>query len=234
MDTNRYENFPQPPSFEAVLKTLNSSLLSVIREAIAEGCLHVSEYANWQAEPIDFSLAPNLVRHKAKQYLASQGQEAQEEDCEKAAFATEQISNNGLCLKAPGFRIRILKSADDGSIPQPGNSTTRQNFYNQLQALLDFEEFRNGNSRVQPVWGLIVHWTVDSKYDLLRLCIALPLSATRNDSGRLIVESAFDEPCWTKSQPNVVRFGETAPPTNLDLPIEEEADGKTGEDHSEG
>ena len=76
------------------------------------------------------------------------------------------IPNNGICIRVPGFVVRVLKSADDGGVPAPGDSTPRQNFYNQKQAILDFKEFRNGNKQAQPTWGVIVHWLVDKDYNL--------------------------------------------------------------------
>ncbi len=234
MNTRKPSNFPEPPSFEAVLKKLKETLFDTIQEALAEGTLHVSEYSNWQAESIDFALAPNLVRHKAKQYLISRGQETKDEEEEDtAAFETEQVPNNGLYTIASGFRVRILKSSEDGSVPPPGISETRKNFYNQLQALIDYEELRNGDERVQPTWGLIVHWTVDEKYNLLKLSVALPLRFAKNESGKLAVECAFDEPFWIRPpQSNVIPIQDAPvpPPTTLDIPIEEETGEKTGEE----
>src|SRR6267142_3681944 len=135
--------FPDPPNFDVVLEKLKP-LLDTISEAVQEGTLHVREYCKWQAESIDFALAPNLVRHKAKQILISSGQDAEDEDEDKMGFDTEPIPNNGIFIKVAGFHVRVLKSPDDGSIPSPGLSIARQNFYKHSQALLDFEEFRNG------------------------------------------------------------------------------------------
>jgi hypothetical protein len=225
-------NFPDPPSYETVAEKLKT-LLGIIQEAIAEGTLHVPEYKTWQAEDaIDFALAPNLVRHKAKQFLISSGQDAKDEE-EGPGFDTEHIPNNGLCMTTPGYKVRVLKSLDEGGVPLPGTSATRQNFYNQLQALIDFPEFRNGNERVQPTWNLIVHWTVDEKYTLLKLSLALPLHFTRNELGKWIVECAFDEPFWTRSLPKPIQIDEPIPPTVLDIPIEEEPEELTGEEPTE-
>jgi hypothetical protein len=194
-----------------IMKTKQASieklkpLLSVLQEAFSEGTLHVSEYVKWQAEPIDFALAPNLVRHKAKKFLLSSGQDATDEE-EEDKFETDRIPNNGICTRVPGFVVRSLKSSDDGGVPPPGTSITRQNFYNQLQALLDFEEFRNGNERVEPNWGLIVHWTVDQEYNLLKLSVALPLKFVKNADGKMVVECAFDEPFWTRPQRKAIEI----------------------------
>jgi hypothetical protein len=225
--------FPAPPNFDVVLERLKS-LLDTISEAAQEGTLHVREYCKWQAESIDFALAPNLVRHKAKQILISSGQDAKDEEEEsKIGFDTEQIPNNGIFIKVPGFHIRVLKSPDDGSIPPPGLSLARQNFYKQFQAVIDFEEFRNGNDHVQPTWSLVVHWSVDEHYNLLRLSLALPLDVTKADNGKLTVECHFNEPFWTKPLPKITVINEQPPVTNLDVPgiqIEEKTDEKTGED----
>lgn len=176
MDTTNQSSFPEPPSFDTVQSKLQEILFNKIVEAIQEGTLHVPEYARWQAESIDYALAPNLVRHKAKKSLISQGQEAKnEEEEDGSAFEIEDVSNNGLYAKVPEFRVRILKSSEDGSVPLPGESEARNNFYKQEQALLDF---------AKPVWNLIVHWKVNREYDLLSLSVALPLRIVKNEMGR--------------------------------------------------
>jgi hypothetical protein len=225
--------FPAPPTFDAVLEKLRP-LLDTISEAVQDGTLHVREYCKWQAESIDFALAPNLVRHKAKQILISSGQDARDEEEEsKMGFDTEPIPNNGIFIKLPGFHVRVLKSPDDGDIPSPGLSLARQNFYKQLQALLDFEEFRNGDEHVQPTWGLVVHWSVDENYNLMKLSLALPLDITKAENGKQIVECHFNEPFWTKPLPNIIVINEQPPVSDLDVPgvqIDENADEKTGEE----
>jgi len=231
MNTPNQSNFPEFPSYEAVLAKLKLILLDRIQEAVAEGTLHVGEYKKLFAEAtIDYALAPNLVRHKAKQYLTDLGQETkEEEEADRIAFKTEDVPNNGLCTKTPGFVVRILKSAEDGSVPPPGISVTRQNAYRQKQALLDFPEHRNGNEHVQPTWTLIVHWTVDSDYNLLKVSIALPIDFDKNE-----VECKFDEPFWVRPDQSKVTpiSGAPAPPpppSTLEVKIEEESDEQTGE-----
>ena len=233
MNTSNQSNFPETPSFEEVSAKLET-LFGRIREAIDEGALHVSEYANWQAEPIDFSLAPNLVRHKAKRYLLERGQDTKNEDDQDKSFKTEQVSNNGLYTTTPGFNVRILKSSDDGSVPPPGLSEARQNFYNQFQAIIDFVEWRNGNRSVQPDWNLIVHWMVDEQYRLVKLSVALPLRPSRSETGKIIPQCAFDEPIWIRPpQSNVapIQGAPPPPPSSLEIPLEEEAE-KSGEEPS--
>lgn len=224
MSTPNPTNFPVPPSFDAVQAKLKQNLLDKIVEAVQEGTLHVPEYANWQAESIDYALAPNLVRHKAKKHLVAEGQETStEEEKDESGFEMPDVSNNGLYIKVFGFEIRILKSSEDGSVPLPGESETRKNFYNQRQAHLDFS---------QPVWNLIVHWTVDSDYNLLSLSIALPLEITKNDMGRAIVECAFDEPFWRRppqASISSIANAPTPPPSSLDIEGIAEEEEKIGE-----
>jgi hypothetical protein len=234
MNTPNQSNFPEPPSFDTVSVRLQAILFDKIVEALQEGTLHVSEYAKWQAEGIDFALAPNLVRHKAKRSLISSGQDTKdEEEADASAYDVKEVSNNGLYTIAPGYNVRILKSAEDGSVPSPGMSVTRKNFYKQDQALLDFPERRNGNERVQPVWNLIVHWTVDAEYNLLKLSVALPLRCMKNETGRTVVECAFDEPFWQRPPQSAVIAITDAPipdaPRSLDLNIVADEE-KTGEE----
>lgn len=231
MNTSIHSNFPEKPTFDFVVAKLKTILLDPIQAAIAEGVLHVLEYKKWCAEPaIDYALAPNLVRHIAKKYLTESGQETNgEEEADSAAFAAEDIPNNGLCVTTPGFIVRILKSAEDGSVPPPGISQARQNFYKHNQGILNF--FPDGSGNEQPTYHLVVHWTVDNNYNLLKVSIALPFDYERNDGGKLDVLCLFDEPYWTKPpQSNVRSITETPNETVLDndLRIETETEEKIG------
>src|SRR5271156_5679735 len=106
MDTANQSNFPVPPDFDAVQTKLKRILFDKIVEALQEGTAHVPEYAKSQAEPIDYALAPNLVRHKAKKSLIAQGQEAKtEEEEDNVGFEIEEVSNNGLFAKVSEFRV---------------------------------------------------------------------------------------------------------------------------------
>jgi hypothetical protein len=73
---------------------------------------------------------------------------------------------------------------------------------------------------------------VDEKYTLLKLSVALPLRLSKSDSGKLLVECAFDEPFWTKPAPRVISIDTEPPVTNQDiggLQIDESGE-KTGEE----
>jgi hypothetical protein len=233
MSTTNQNNFPDNPTFDFVMSRLKSILLDQIQEAIAEGVLHVPEYHRWRGELIDYALAPNLVRHVAKRFLIDRGQAAEGEEVTDApGFEAEEVPNNGLCVNTPGFVVRILKSAEDGSVPRPGISEARRNYYRHNQGILNFEN-GNGNTRPQPTYHLVVHWTVDRDYNLEKISIALPYDIHRNDSGRWDVLCLFDEPYWTRAQDaKIARITEEAaePLVDNDIAIEDASQEKTGED----
>lgn len=233
MNTKRDYSFPEVPTFEFVIARLKTILLDSIQEAIAEGVLHVLEYKKWRAETsIDYALAPNLVRHIAKQFLIDSGRETKgEEETDGRLFEAEDIPNNGLCMTTAGFVVRILKSSEDGSVPAPGVSQARQNFYKHNQAILNFFPDENESERIQPPYHLVVHWTVDSNYNLLKVSIALPFDYKRNDNGKLDVLCLFDEPYWTRPpESNVTSINQitSEPVLDNDLAIEPAAEEKTG------
>jgi hypothetical protein len=231
MNTPNDSNFPENPTFDFVVGRLKTVLLDQIQEAIAEGALHVLEYKEWRGEPIDYALAPNLVRHVAKKYLIGCGQPAEgEEEADAPGFEAEEIPNNGLCINTPGFVVRILKSSEDGSVPRPGVSQARLNYYRHNQAILNFAP---ENQRPQPTYNLIVHWTVDREYNLSKMSIALPYDAVKNENGRWDVLCLFDEPYWTKpAQSNVmpITYELIEPLEDADIPVEDESQEKTGEE----
>jgi len=232
MNTPNQSNFPENPTFDFVVGRLKS-VLDQIQEAIEEGALHVLEYRKWRGEAtIDYALAPNLVRHISKKYLISCGQAAKgEEEAEGPCFEPEDVPNNGLCINTPGFVIRILKSSEDGSVPRPGISEARRNYYRHNQGILDFG---NGNERPQPTYHLVVHWTVDRDYIPHKVSIALPYDFKTNELGRLEVLCLFDEPYWKRPpQPNVIPIKDAPPEPMVDSDIkieEEREEKKTGED----
>lgn len=220
MNTQPESNFPKPPTYEDVLKQLQP-LLDLIREGIEAGTTFVQEFSEWDKQPIDFALAPNLVRYKAKAFLSARGQSAEDEP----GFAPEDIPNNGICTRVPGFEVRTLKSTDDGDIPMPGVSVTRQNLYNQVQARFPFSP---------PTWGLIVHWLVDGDYGLLRMAVAMPESYGKDETGKMRVNSYFDQPFWIKAVRPCTTTIDEPPQAAANADVEgivlDDSQEKTGED----
>jgi len=221
MNTSNSSRFPTPPSFEELQEQLRT-LLDLVREALQEGTAHVPEYFRSEASPIDYALAPNLVRYKAKKFLIASGEDSAKD--EESYFEAEAISNNGICVCVPGFEVRVLKSADDGSVPPPGISVTRRNLYNQIQAKFDF---------AKPVWGVIVHWLVDRDYSLLKVSVAIPSSFAKSDQGKQEVVCYFDQPVWIKpAKPNVTPIDRQPQVTDTDIPgiALEKPEEKTGDE----
>src|ERR1700733_15054394 len=220
MNTPAPSSFPAPPNFEELKEQL-LPVLHLIRVAMQEGTVHVPEYFKSEAAPIDYALAPNLVRYKAKRFLIASGQDSAKD--EESYFEAEAISNNGICIRVPGFEIRVLKSTDEGSVPPPGISITRQNLYNQIQAKFAF---------VKPEWGVIVHWYVDKDYSLLKVSVAIPSSFAKNDQGKQEVVCYFDEPFWIRTaKPSVTSIDKQPQVTDQDVPgiRLEDQDEKIGE-----
>lgn len=207
------------PTFESVYESLGSVLV-VIRQALEKGTAHVQSYSEWQDEPIDRSLAPGLVRHKAKAFLLERKQEVTDEPGfeDEQGFRTEHLANNGLCLRTNGFQVRILKS-ENGCIPPPGPSQARNRFYSQQLTLPGMEGYMD---EPDP-WGIIVHWTVDEDYNLLRLGLSMPKSGGKSSA---TVETYWDRAFWTRPQAVTQPLPQVV---DLDIPFEiREADDTIG------
>ena len=91
------------------------------------------------------------------------------------------------------IRFRILKS-DNGSLPAPGPSQKRQQFYAQQGTL--FPEDKNGDeSKELPRANLVLHWVPDEEYNLSRVSLACPISGGIT---RASVRSEWDEVIWRR------------------------------------
>ena len=87
------------------------------------------EYLELKGEQ-DRSYFSHRVRFAAKVELKRDGIEA--EDCE-----LEDTANSGICLVLPKYRVRVLKAAENGEIPDPGASDRRKRFLNQQSEQLE-------------------------------------------------------------------------------------------------
>ncbi len=221
-------SFPELPSFEKCRERLMTTLDAIV-DALIDGTTHAREYADRQDEEIDTAFAHNFVRHRAKKVLRNRNLNVSDELSPSVYKLDESPSNNGLCILETGFEIRTLKS-DDGTTPPPGVSMARKNFYNQMQAVLNFEQMQNGGKPAEPTWGVVVHWTVDSDYNLEKICLALPVEWNKHDG----VVLHFEEPIWVKPPiagvVSISTGGPQQPPTDTELKIEVEPDEKTGEE----
>ena len=158
------------PSPEEVQKDLEL-IVPHIHTALEHGTLNARDFFE-REDPdklVDRYLAPNLVRYWAKKHLQNVGLQVTEEPAE---FDLKPLPNNGLCLSAGHYRLRILKS-DDGDPPIPGDSVSRQNFYHQISIVLTTED---GTEIQEEVRNLLILWDIDRSYNLSGLSLAYPKS----------------------------------------------------------
>lgn len=160
-------NIPQPDEVVPELK----SVLRAIHSSLEHGTMRAREFFENEDEGqfVDRYLAPCLVRYWAKNYLQSAGHEVSSEE-DTADYNMQRLPNNGLCLQYGRYRLRILKS-DNGEPPVPGQSLSRQQFYQQLSLLLVSSD---GVEIQDDVLNLLVLWEISSPYQLSSLCLVCP------------------------------------------------------------
>ena len=168
-------------------------------------------------------LGPALVRKGAKRYLLAKIKAVEVSD-EEVEYETESLPNLGLAVAVNGVRIRILKS-DSGSLPPPGPSIKRQQFYSQQGVLFGAD----GDSAAESLGvNLVLHWSTDDEYSLSRVYLACPKAG---DTTRLSVEVHWDELIWRSE--NAFLAGDVRPSgeqveaeaDELDIYLDEEGTG---------
>ena len=198
------------PTAEETLER-HRQLLCRLIEAVREGTIHAQEYSDWQDEEMDRTLAPSLVRKGAKRMLAKRNTEGLE--IREDEYTTEYQSNLGILVVASnGDRFRVLKS-DQDSIPVPGDSLSRQAFYQQQMSLFPAA---NGDDSSERVFNFVLHWTADEEYNLNRVHLACPRAGAKT---RDSVDVYFDDIVWRRK--HIVSGQQTeAEVEDLDLYIE--------------
>ena len=162
-----------------------------------------------EPEDVDRALAPALVRKEAKRHLIAANQSVEDE----ASFEPEFLANLGLCLTAPGVKIRLLRSAMDHQVPVPGQSLARQMYYAQPGL------FDGIDGAPPPVLKLVLHWSTDAEYGLERAYLACPKTGGET---RATVASHWDEPIWRRHSLEI--DGQVqAEVTDLDIHLDGEA-----------
>lgn len=158
-------NVPSPEEVQKEIK----SVFPIIHTALEQGTLQAREFFEREdtTKQIDRYLAPNLVRWWAKKYLQKAGYQISEDQTD---YSFQPLANNGLSMKVGRYRLRILKS-DDGDAPVPGDSVSRQNFYQQISIVLTTED---GIEIQDEVTNLLVLWDTDFMYNLNGLSLAYP------------------------------------------------------------
>ena len=176
------------PSPQQVVQQ-HRTLLRRAVEALRQGARHAQEYAEWRDEALDRALAPALVRKEAKRQLIA----ADHSVADESGFEPEFLANLGLCLTAPGVKIRLLRSTADHQVPVPGQSQARQIYY--TQPGLPFDEVDGALAEPPEVLRLVLHWSTDDEYNLDRVYLACPKTGGET---RATVASHWDEPIWRR------------------------------------
>lgn len=145
--------------FENVLEE-TKGLLSLLWDAFDVSCQTVQAF--FKDTNIDPYLAPNLLRYHTKQYIISNRWKVD-------GLQVENVANNGLSIYYGKYHLRIWK--DQGTeLPDPGLSSIKEDFLRQRHmfqpGLWEFDD--------QPE-NLAILWTMDSKYNLLKLRLAHPV-----------------------------------------------------------
>ena len=188
------------------------SLLRLLVEALRHGTRHAQAYADWQDEEIDTMLSPALVRKGAKRFLRKQATPGLDVADEEVEFKAEYLPNLGLSVTASnGDRIRILKS-DHESLPIPGPSVKRQEFY--AQQLLLFPASDYAEEAKPSRANLVLHWVADDEYHLKRAYLACPKAGGLT---RASVKAHFDDIIWQRKSIETSPTQAEAPVDDLDI-----------------
>jgi len=179
----------KPPQPEEILKKYTPTLKLLVA-ALLEGAKHARAYADWMDESVDRTLSPAHVRKGAKRFLAKQEKDSVSVNDEEVEFEAEYLPNLGLSVSVDRIKFRILKS-DNGSLPVPGPSKKRQQFYAQQGSLFPID--KAGASKDLPRANLVLHWVPNDEYNLTRVSLAYPIAGKLT---RLSVKSEWDEVIW--------------------------------------
>lgn len=102
---------------------------------------------------------PDLVRYEALTVLKQSGI-----DCDAVDAEILGLANHGLQIRFAGFTIRGMKALQDGSVPGPGPSRSKKDFFRQLSLGTWGEEIRN----------LVLLWQPDANHNLAGLSLVCP------------------------------------------------------------
>jgi hypothetical protein len=148
-------------------------ILPTIYEALNKGTLEAVDYLEKLKKEKGFSFdllfAAHITRYHTFQFLKRNGYNVinGEADFE---YEMKDIANSGLYLFYNRYSIRIFKT-QNGEVPNPGNSITKQLYYSQQQ----YELFPGITDPARNL-NLILLWDVSSTYKLKSLSIACPKS----------------------------------------------------------
>jgi hypothetical protein len=140
-----------------------STVTRLIYEAIDVGVQEAKAYFGKRNLEIEPHLAASIVRHEATLYIDKKAPGIDGLQREK------KLANCGLHLLYGAYAIKVWKS-DEGDIPSPGSSKTKQSYYQQTIAgwaeLVGEDESGYVN--------LIIAWDVSRNYLMMGLTLAYP------------------------------------------------------------
>lgn len=221
------------PSKYEVLHDLEDVLV-LISQAIDYGIFKAKEFAHREnnGKIDDRSMAAHHARYFAIKYLRFHGHSAVEEAeddpyaMSSDPYSLQRVPNTGILLKSGRYQIRIRR-AQNGGIPAPGESTSRQLYYQQAQGKLNFPDLAD-----PPPKGinLITYWDVVVPYEFSALAIACPKYAKATQSS---VEVWWEAPLPLIAHYPIMKYVQSEiDDDDLDLELDGEAaaGGDGGED----
>lgn len=145
-----------------------------IYRGFLHGGLKVREYFDSLKHPINASLAANVARYHAKDFI-SRGRNI------LSPYWLEDVPNNGIALRQDLFEIKVLKGRD-GNPPSTTKTKKSERFFSQARQL---ELFKNLHKPwASHEWkefiasadklNVIFCWEVDETYSLTRLQLMCP------------------------------------------------------------
>lgn len=183
-------NLPIPTAADVV--TDIEALLQILYAAFEGATQQAREFFDLLGEQPNPFLYPSLVRYFVKRHLDAQGHATEDEQAE---YERDEIANNGLMVSYQGpsarrYAVRMLK-ADNGGLPPPGDSQTKQRFYSQQQLAFAFIKT---NDPLAGVLNLVVLWEITVNYNFWELQLSCP------SNGMNTRRVAHDH--WTVSVPH--------------------------------
>jgi hypothetical protein len=177
-------NSAKVPREKTALKKIEAIVPEIYR-AFEHGTAKSSDYFRLEKLHRDPHLEAMIVKAHARQHL----QHA--EHFSRVAF--DKLAMCGISFRYHGWQFRLWKSVEHNGpkIPQPGNSSKRQNYFVQPEQLNLFEHKK---TVIGPKLHLIILWNLDDRGALERLWLVCPASFNPQ-TGEINVH-------WTVELPN--------------------------------
>ncbi len=145
-------------------------LFDIVDQALRDSVPRATDFFRLLSGPMDLGVHAANTRYLTKLFLASRN--VTSEDEESLGFELDRIPNCGLCLRGPGYQMRILKASSDG-VPR-ATSDARSRFYKSNQLLFAFAHGQAADSLAQGALNLVLMWSMDSSHAYAGLEIACP------------------------------------------------------------